>query len=131
GFPVVAFNVGAVAERLRALDNPNLLPLELDARKINERLLQLGGQRNGRPYVQTSRSGDTDVTNIKRNGGTKAMNPADEGKQDEGLSASVQVLPFPPGLYLFSVKSAMPAVDRANAALRLPAIHVGLGPGVR
>jgi len=130
GFPVVAFDVGAVAERLRALGDPNLLPLDLDARLINERLLQIGAQRNAAPYVQTSRPEDGDVTNIKDNGGTKPMNPADE-KQDEGLSASVQVLPFPPGLYLFSVKSAMPAADRANGALRLPAIHVGLGPGVR
>ena len=56
---------------------------------------------------------------------------ADEPKQEEGLSASVQVLPFPPGLYLFSVTSAMPTAEGGNGALRLPAIHVGLGPGVR
>src|SRR5208283_920475 len=42
---------------------------------------------------------------------------------------SVQVLPLPAGLYLFSVKSA-PAGDRRHGQLRLPALHVGLGPGV-
>lgn len=48
-----------------------------------------------------------------------------------GLSASVQVLPLPPGLYLFSVKSATPSRISAAASLTLPAVHVGLGPGVQ
>ena len=34
--------------------------------------------------------------------------PVDEPAQEEGLSASVQVLPLPAGLYLFSVKAAAP-----------------------
>ena len=49
----------------------------------------------------------------------------------EGLSASVQVLPLPAGLYLFSVTSADPIVKRSDGQLQLPALHVGLGPGVR
>lgn len=51
--------------------------------------------------------------------------------QVEGLSASVQVLPLPSGLYLFSVKAAAAAVERTAGRLNLPAMHVGLGPGVR
>jgi hypothetical protein len=51
--------------------------------------------------------------------------------QEEGLSASVQVLPLPPGLFLFSVKAASPAPARSNGQLSLPAVHVGLGPGVQ
>src|SRR5215469_977313 len=47
-----------------------------------------------------------------------------------GLGASVQVLPLPVGLYLFSVTSASPAVAKATGQLTLPAVHVGLGPGV-
>jgi hypothetical protein len=43
----------------------------------------------------------------------------------------VQVLPLPPGLYLFSVKAADPTPARSNGALVLPAVHVGLGPGMR
>jgi GT2 family glycosyltransferase len=132
GFPVVAFDVGAIAERLRALGDPTLLPLDLEARHINERLLAVGTHGNTKPYVQTSRSDAGDVTNMKPNGDIKAMKPQDaEAQQEEGLSASVQVLPFPPGLYLFSVTSAMPTAEGSNGALRLPAIHVGLGPGVR
>ena len=49
----------------------------------------------------------------------------------DGLSASVQVLPLPPGLYLFSVKSVDKAPPPVDGQLRLPAMHVGLGPGVR
>jgi hypothetical protein len=51
--------------------------------------------------------------------------------QNDALSASVQVLPMPSGLYLFSVKAASPIADRPQGELRLPAMHVGLGPGVR
>ena len=132
GLPVVAFDIGAIAERLRALGSHTLLPLDLDARQINNRLMQIGAHRNAVPYVQTSRPDYRDVTNIEGNRGTKSMNPpADGPAQDEGLSASLQVLPLLPGLYLFSVKSATPAVDRGSGILRLPAMHVGLGPGVR
>jgi hypothetical protein len=51
--------------------------------------------------------------------------------QDDGVGASVQVLPLPTGLYLFSVKAATPVVAAANGQLSLPAVHVGLAPGVR
>jgi hypothetical protein len=47
------------------------------------------------------------------------------------LSASVQILPLPTGLYLFSVKSASDTGGQGDGQLRVPAMHVGLGPGVR
>jgi hypothetical protein len=49
----------------------------------------------------------------------------------DALSASVQVLPLPAGLYLFSVKSTAAAPAATRGPLTLPAMHVGLGPGVR
>jgi hypothetical protein len=51
--------------------------------------------------------------------------------QEDALSASVQVLPLPAGLYLFSVKVASSAPPSVGGQLSLPAVHVGLGPGVR
>jgi hypothetical protein len=51
--------------------------------------------------------------------------------REDGVGASVQVLPLPPGLYLFSVKAATPVVAAATGQLSLPAVHVGLGPGAR
>jgi hypothetical protein len=50
--------------------------------------------------------------------------------REEGLGASVQVLWLGAGLYLFSVKAAQPTVLDAGERLQLPALHVGLGPGV-
>jgi len=41
------------------------------------------------------------------------------------------VLPLPAGLYLFSVKSGATVAERTADKLNLPAMHVGLGPGVR
>jgi len=47
------------------------------------------------------------------------------------LGASVQILPLPAGLYLFSVKEAVSNGRQEDGRLRVPAMHVGLGPGVR
>jgi len=47
------------------------------------------------------------------------------------LSASVQILPLNAGLYLFSVTSGATHPESPNGTLRLPAMHVGLGPGVK
>jgi glycosyltransferase involved in cell wall biosynthesis len=41
GLPVAAFDLGAIAERLRAAGGGMLLPLELAPRRINECLMQL------------------------------------------------------------------------------------------
>ena len=57
-------------------------------------------------------------------------NEPTEIESTPSLSASVQVLPLPPGLYLFSVKAASNS-PLADSQLRVPAMHVGLGPGVR
>jgi GT2 family glycosyltransferase len=131
GLPIVAFDLGAIAERLRAQGGHTLLPLDTDARRINERMLEMSGLLNAEPYVQTSRPGRRDVTRIQETRRTTTMSPpANESRRDDGLSASLQVLPLMAGLYLFSVKSAMPAADQGTGALRLPAMHVGLGPGV-
>lgn len=116
GLPVVAFDLGAIAERLRAAGAGTLLPLRSTPEQINDRLLQLATQ-----------------TSIIRTSGDRIMNRITEqqGAAQDGLSASVQVLPLPPGLYLFSVKSADAAPPPVDGQLRLPAMHVGLGPGVR
>lgn len=60
-----------------------------------------------------------------------ANGKAPTDSQEAGLSASVQVLPLAAGLYLFSVKAAKPQSLPSIGQLALPAMHVGLGPGVR
>jgi GT2 family glycosyltransferase/glycosyltransferase involved in cell wall biosynthesis len=133
GLPVVSFDLGAIAERLRAAGLGVLLPLDLGSRHINDRLLgRVTDLRIPAPYVQTSRSLKRHDAKMNEYGGKEMMKPAvDEPVQEEGLSASVQVLPLPAGLYLFSVKAAAPRAEPTVGQLKLPAMHVGLGPGVR
>ncbi|HEY1725447.1 MAG TPA: glycosyltransferase [Steroidobacteraceae bacterium] len=143
GLPVAAFDLGAIAERLRTVDAAaGLMPMDLKPSQINDRLLQLARSRrpagpNLSRSVQTRLSQPREQANInptKRNEST--MNGPTDAKpaqdaQDEALSASVQVLPLPAGLYLFSVTAASPTIAKATGPLSLPAVHVGLGPGVR
>jgi GT2 family glycosyltransferase len=158
GLPVAAFDVGAIAERLQTMGAADLMPLELDAPRINDRLLEFGGRQHQRdftivdseqrlvqPLVKTPvpHSGDDatmsdntadEMFMTKASNGTSAAQPLKSAAQpvkDEGLSASVQVLPLPKGLYLFSVKAAGPPPASNGGPLSLPAMHVGLGPGVR
>ncbi len=58
-------------------------------------------------------------------------NPPAGSILSDSLSASVQILPLAAGLYLFSVKAASGSPQRTDGQLKLPAMHVGLGPGVR
>ena len=59
------------------------------------------------------------------------MTKAPDADLTNALSASVQILPLPAGLYLFSVKASAAISIQSDGQLRLPALHVGLGPGVR
>ena len=148
GLPVVSFDLGAIAERLRAAGLGLMLPLELSAAQINDRIMarvaedrifdatEDGGVREARPvarsaYVQKSEPAAKDDVKMRKIKVPTIMKPtAGEPTQEEGLSASVQVLPLPAGLYLFSVKAASPLTERVAGKLHLPAMHVGLGPGV-
>jgi hypothetical protein len=138
----MAFDLGAIAERLRAAGGGILLPLGLAPRRINDRLVEL--IRPARiPDVAKSRSVQSQLSDRANDANMSAtlsdkvqMNKMSEGNptpvaQDEGMSASVQLLPLPTGLYLFSVKAATPTPPHVNGELSLPAVHVGLGPGVR
>lgn len=49
----------------------------------------------------------------------------------DGLSASLQVLPLPAGLFLFAVREATARAPGHGDKLSLPAVHVSVGPGVR
>lgn len=71
------------------------------------------------------------------------LNGPTETFAQEGLSASLQVLPLPAGLFLFAVREATARAPRhgnnlgnnqgnnQGDKLSLPAVHVGVGPGVR
>src|SRR5881227_602985 len=52
------------------------------------------------------------------------------GLAQQELTASVQALALPKGLYTFSVRSADPERVAELGGLMLPALHVGIGPSV-
>jgi hypothetical protein len=142
GLPVVAFDLGAIAERLREAGGGVLLPLGLEPRQINDRFLKLIDGTHvpdmpARRSVQSQPLRERDDANMDAPQFDEIqMNKTPEGKalkevHEEGMGASVQVLPLPPGLYLFSVKSAAPTKAPAIGELTLPAVHVSLGPGMR
>jgi glycosyltransferase involved in cell wall biosynthesis len=155
GLPVVAFDLGAIAERLRESGLGTLLPLDSRAGDINDVFLQLSGRaaairpnaasaleappaaRQGAPPPVEFHPPDlspfrprTDHYEPKINETMKTANATESASADDALSASLQLLPLPVGLYLFSVKAAVPSATPAMGNITLPAVHVGLGPGV-
>ncbi len=152
GLPVAAFDLGAIAERLRASDHSDLLPLKLEPWQINDRLLQLADNppvaaRTSRleSMAATSTADDDDSAptlvdespmNTRVAAATDPLSAAPDAipmsapSAELGLSSSVQVLPLSAGLYLFSVKASGATVSNAENPSSLPAMHVGLGPGV-
>jgi GT2 family glycosyltransferase len=139
GLPVVAYDLGGIAERLRAAGTGELLALDTPARAINDhflRHLKSGTTVAARApsFVQSRPPAPCSDDKMSQGPVEISMKNKDEKSmadlRDQGMSASVQVLPLPQGLYLFSVKSASPVTPRSNGELSLPAVHVGLGPGV-
>jgi GT2 family glycosyltransferase len=138
--PVAAFNLGAIAERLRGMGVGELMPLDFSAPQINDRLLA-AGRRAQVDFIITDKrdtfmtqTRDEDKLPANFTGGipmSKYSNGTESTRaKEDGLSASVQLLPLPTGLYLFSVTSAAPPAA-GRGELSLPAMHIGLGPGVR
>jgi GT2 family glycosyltransferase/glycosyltransferase involved in cell wall biosynthesis len=121
--PIVAFDLGAVGERLRGLRVGTLLPPRSSAAEINDRLLRLASQ--------TLKPPSAEMAMIQRSE-EKTLNRPSVGAltAPKSLSASVQVLPLSAGLYLFSVQTAPDATGQSLDLLQRPALHVGLGPGV-
>jgi GT2 family glycosyltransferase/glycosyltransferase involved in cell wall biosynthesis len=121
GLPVVAFDLGAVAERVRAAGTGVLLPLDTPTEQINAELLRIGAAE--RPSDAKPRSSDAkpiqDARPMDMNSVTETADPSAQ------LSATVQLLTLSEGLYAFTVQSG--GTD-APTALRLPALQVGLAP---
>ncbi len=139
--PVAAFDLGAIAERLRGMARKLLLPLETRSRCINDALLRFANATTVAALAPLSSvksmpardEGMASIDEVKLR--RLRMSKSASGKaptegQEAGLSASVQVLPLAGGLYLFSVTAAKPQLPSSTGQLALPAMHVGLGPGV-
>jgi GT2 family glycosyltransferase/glycosyltransferase involved in cell wall biosynthesis len=118
GLPVVAFDLGAVAERVCAAGTGVLLPLATSAERINAELLRIGAAERPGDEVPMHDAKPTDATPV-----SPLTETADPSAQ---LSATVQLLTLPEGLYAFTVQGS--GATDAAMALRLPALQVGLAP---
>jgi GT2 family glycosyltransferase/glycosyltransferase involved in cell wall biosynthesis len=113
GLPIIAFDLGAIAERLRSYVGADLLPLSASTALTNDTLL-----RSARRTVtsQSKKEPAMDPTPTTTN-----QNASDE------LAASVQILTLPAGTYTFTVKAGGPA-GTVTDGLTMPALQVGLAP---
>ena len=137
GVPIAALAHGALAERLRGSETSILIPVDAEPARINDRLLAAAGARGefDRHRQKPSFAAPLPSTNL-------TAVPAQEFEQmdkidrsppvtrENAISGSVEVITIPKGQYRFAVKSGAPARATGAGALSVPAVHVGLGPGV-
>ncbi|MGA2216095.1 MAG: glycosyltransferase, partial [Bryobacteraceae bacterium] len=111
GLPIVAFDMGAIAERLRAYGAADLLPLSSKITDINDSLLRLAGRPT--PEIQKEPDmSDTLATN-------------DQPVSQE-LEASAKILTLPVGVFVFSIQGGATAISTEELAV--PALQLGLAP---
>jgi GT2 family glycosyltransferase/glycosyltransferase involved in cell wall biosynthesis len=120
GLPVVAFDLGAIAERLRDDPTSELLPLWTTPAKINDALLRSARRITISEELKELAMDPTPTT-------TQQSKTNSEPVPQE-LAASVQVLTLPVGTYAFTVQGGASATPSAEG-LMLPAMQVGLAPG--
>jgi GT2 family glycosyltransferase/glycosyltransferase involved in cell wall biosynthesis len=118
GLPIVAFDLGAIAERLRAAARGRLLPMTADSAEINDLLLE-----EAKPTISAQQPA---AAATPAHGEPGAVKPP---ASDPQPSASVQVVTVPAGLYAFRVRSGTPMRPSGPEGMVLPAVNVGLAPG--
>ncbi len=113
GIPIIAFDLGAIAERLRAHVAADLLPLPASTALTNDALLRSARRINTSNPQKEPLMDSTSATN--------------NSTVSDQLSASVQLLTLPAGIYTFTVKDGGPTAT-SLAGLTLPALQLGLAP---
>ena len=111
GLPLVAFDIGAIGERLAACPRAQLLPLTLSTAEICA-ALAAPELPQASPNLQLPLQGVT-MANAESN----------------AIKSTIELLPLPAGIYLFSVQAGASSAAAQGADIALPALHVGPGPG--
>ena len=110
--PIVCFDIGATVQRLALCRRGNLLPLDTPAEAVCTALIATPSNHNGLEYHPHP----------------LGVKMADA--ESNAISTTVQVLPLPAGVYLFSIDANAAKATTHSSGLSLPALHVGTGPGV-
>jgi hypothetical protein len=128
GVPIVAFDLGAIAERLRAAGRGRVVPMTTDSAQLNEILL---GEGNTEPVEPSNGSDMPDRLPSGGSGTDEVSKVIDQALLSASAqpSASVQVVTVPVGLYAFRVRAGAPTRAAGPEGLLLPAVKVGLVPG--
>jgi GT2 family glycosyltransferase/glycosyltransferase involved in cell wall biosynthesis len=108
GLPIVAFDLGAISERLRAAGIGMVVPVTTGPDQLNDLLLSAAGE-------------DEPMSTIVRE-------PAPESGDDE-LPSSVRLMTIAEGLYAFLVRAGAPVPGPMGNGLLFPAVHVQPAPG--
>jgi GT2 family glycosyltransferase/glycosyltransferase involved in cell wall biosynthesis len=112
--PILAFNHGAIAERLLRYPAAKLMPLSTRPAEINDALLEFARKSIASDKPEESLMDQTTHTS--------------EARASEELTSSVQVLSLPEGIYSFAVKGGLTA-PQPTGGLALPALQIGPAPG--
>lgn len=113
GLPIVAFDIGAIAERLRdTTTSYELLPLPATAADINTAIIRIRA---------------TNCIDLEKEPPMNTTVSKDDRPLTAELAASVQVLTLPEGIYAFSVKGGA-ATTTLSEGLALPALQVAAAP---
>jgi GT2 family glycosyltransferase len=135
GVPIAALAHGALAERLGGSATSILLPVDADARQVNDRLLaaaRAGNELRPQKPAFALPLQSTNLTAVPAQE-FEHMDKTDRSPpvtRENTISGSVEVITIPKGQYRFTVKAGAPARAKGAGVLAVPAVHVGLGPGM-
>jgi GT2 family glycosyltransferase/glycosyltransferase involved in cell wall biosynthesis len=121
GLPVIAFDLGAIAERLRGSGRTKVVPLSTDPGSLNEAILAMV-QEDG-PCSDSRKA--TAAPSLEPS--VPSLDPAVEIR-NQPLSAAAQPLTIAPGLYLFRVRQSTPAMSTLRTDGVLPAVNLTVLP---
>ncbi len=125
GLRVLAFDFGAIAERIRDSGFGKLIPFSFDEKQINQALLNFGGDDTAAADLAAV-SPAADVGEIAMTAADNAAlvtSISDTG--EAGQSPHGTIIALEAGLYAFTARIA----DEKGANLALPAVHVSLVAG--
>lgn len=133
GLPIVALDHGAIGERVRDAKVPAiLLSPSVAASELNDAILeQLGQWRKKSETDSASHSAlalPAPITSTQNQPAVISRNSM--APRFPGLTANVEVLPLVRGLYQISVISGSPERIGDEQEITVPAIQLGVGPGV-
>jgi GT2 family glycosyltransferase len=130
GVPIVAFDLGAIAERLRNAGTGILIPLSADPVRLNQRLMSAAADSRPIGAAASAPPSPPDPTDSRAQETQHMNTSAPVDSKPNAITGSVEAITIAKGRYVFSVRSGAPSQIKEAGNLIVPAVHVGLGPGI-